>query len=86
MNLCQYKDMLGTPGVGFHNHFGTNFAVLDLLGTIGIAYWISTSYKYSFPKTFTGLMCVAIGLHRVFCVNTTLNKMIFGEIDTCEKN
>ena len=77
MSLCQYKDILGVPGVGFHNHFGMGFAVLDLLGTILIAYFISNKYNFSFNHTFIALMMVAIFLHKLFCVDTTLNKILF---------
>lgn len=77
--LCQYQNMLGKPGVGFHNHLGMGFAVLDLVGTVGITYLINqrTQYK-SFPKVFGGLMITAITLHKVFCVDTVLNRYIFG--------
>ena len=78
MSLCQYKDILGEPGKGFHNHFGFGFAILDLIGTIIIAYIISKKYKYEFGEVFMGLMLLAIFLHKIFCVDTVLNKFIFG--------
>ena len=78
MSLCQYQNMLGTPGVDFHNHFGFGFAILDLIATIIIAYLITKNTKYkSFPKVFGGLMLIAITLHKIFCVDTTLNRMLF---------
>ena len=48
MDLCEYKDILGVPGEGFHNHFGFGFAILDLIGTILIAYFISIRFRYEF--------------------------------------
>lgn len=74
--LCKYKDILGIPGQGFHYHFGFNFAILDLIGTILIAYWISLNYKISFIKSFGQLMLLAIFLHKIFCVDTTLNRFL----------
>lgn len=81
MSLCQYQNILGKPGVGFHNHFGCGFAVLDLVGTIGIAYFITHHYKVPFMYSFGGLMVTAITLHKVFCVDTVLNNYLFGKSD-----
>jgi hypothetical protein len=77
MNLCKYKDILGKPGIGFHNHFGTPFALLDIIGTICIAYVISNTYKISYINSFGGLMIIAIFLHKLFCVDTALNRILF---------
>ena len=79
MSLCQYQNIFGLPGVGFHNHFGMGFAVLDLAATVGIAYLITRKTQYkSFPKVFGGLMVTAITLHKVLCVDTVLNNFLFG--------
>lgn len=77
--LCQYKDILGVPGKGFHQHFGFGFAILDLIGTITIALILSKNYNYSFIKTFGILMLLAIFLHKIFCVETVLNKFLFNQ-------
>ena len=78
MNLCQYKNIFGLPGIGFHNHFGFGFAILDLIATIIIAYLITQKTQYkSFPKVFGGLMVTAITLHKVLCVDTVLNRILF---------
>ena len=79
MSLCKYQNILGKPGVGFHNHFGMGFAVLDLAATIGVAYLITQKTRYrSFPKVFGGIMLTAITVHRIFGVNTVLNNYLFG--------
>lgn len=78
MNWCSYKDILGKPGVGFHNHFGYSFAVLDFTGTVGIAYYLTRRYRVPFVYSFSGLMLTAITLHKVFCVDTVLNNYLFG--------
>ena len=77
MDICKYSDILGKPGIGFHNHFGTPIAILDLVGTILIAYLISKKYNKKFLNTFAVLMILAIGLHRMFCVKTALNEFLF---------
>ena len=77
MSICQYKDILGIPGKGFHSHYGFGFAILDLIATLIIAYYISKHYKYKFYHIFGGLMLLAIFLHKIFCVKTVLNNLLF---------
>lgn len=85
IGLCKYKDALGVPGQGFHSARLFGFARNDVLGTFGIAFIISLLfYRKTLLKSFIIisiiLFVLAIFLHRLFCVNTTLNKMIFGNI------
>lgn len=83
--LCQYKDVLGVPKQGFHSARLFGFARNDVLGTFGIALMISIIfYRKTLFRSFIIisilLFVLAIILHRLFCVNSTLNKMIFGKI------
>lgn len=83
--LCQYKDVLGVPKQGFHSARLYGFARNDLLGTFGIALIIALIfYRQTLLKSFIIisiiLFVLGIILHRLFCVNSTLNKMIFGKI------
>lgn len=85
VGLCQYKDVLGKPGEGFHKARLFGFARNDLLGTMAIAAILALifyrkTFWYSFLIIFLILMAIAIFLHRLFCTNTTLNKMIFGVV------
>lgn len=92
MNLCKYKDALGIPGEGFHKKRLFGFASNDVTGTIGIAIvitlLISVYKKYNnimtILKTYIAslfiLIIFGIILHRLFCVNTKLNMMIFGKV------
>jgi hypothetical protein len=75
--LCQYKDALGKPGEGFHKHvFGV--AVFDLLGTVLICILIWYITKWKAWKIALGIIILTILIHRLFCVQTTVNKFIFG--------
>ena len=76
MDLCKYKDILGKPGIGFHRHFRIGFAILDLIGTIMIAYVLSKMLGQTFWKVFLILMIIAIFLHWLFCVKTRLNVLL----------
>lgn len=77
--LCQYRNVLGEPGKGVHFHV-MGVAVVDLTMTIVASVLIAKLTGYRFLPVFLILMLLAIVLHRIFCVNTTLNKLIFGKV------
>jgi len=79
-SLCKYKDSLGKPNEGFHSTRLFNIAIFDLLGTITIAFLISYFLDKPFWIIFIGLFISGIILHRLFCVNTTINKLVFGKV------
>ncbi len=76
--FCQYKDSLGKPNEGFHSTRLFGLAAYDVLGTIiliiALAYYLDTSVLM-----IAGVVTIiTILIHRLFCVNTTLNTKIFG--------
>lgn len=77
MNLCKYKNALGIPGKGIHSYRLFGVAVADVIMTILGAALISYFSKISFIKTLLVLFLLGIILHRIFCVRTTLDKLIF---------
>ena len=82
MTLCKYQNSLGIPGKGVHFHvFG--IAIMDVLFTFLGAWFIQKSLKKSkiyihYWKVLLALFILGIILHKFFCVETTLNKFIFG--------
>lgn len=78
--LCKYRDALGKPNEGFHKTRFFGLAANDLIGTIVITLGISYYTGYSLILVILVMLIFTILIHRVFCVNTTLNKAIFGEI------
>lgn len=80
MSLCKYKNMLGEEGKGVHSVRLFNIAILDLLATILGAWAISVYFKLNFFIVLLFAIIIGILLHRLFCVNTTVNKMIFGKV------
>jgi hypothetical protein len=76
----KFKNIFGKEGEGAHSIRLFNIAIIDLILTLIGAFLISLFFKINFFIVFLILMILAIILHRLFCVNTTLNKMIFGEI------
>lgn len=79
MGLCKYRHVFGKEGQGLHRHvFGV--ALFDVIGTVFGAWLISKWLQVHFLVVLGGLLVIGIVAHRVFCVNTTLNKVIFGVV------
>ena len=77
MDLCKYKNSLGEPGKGIHSYRFFNLAIVDVISTIIGAYLISYFYKISFTYTLIILFALGIFLHHIFCVKTTIDKLLF---------
>ena len=77
MGLCQYKNILGEPGKGVHSFRIFNFAIFDTISTILLAYFIHKVFKINLIGSLVLCFLSGIILHRVFCVKTTLDKIIF---------
>jgi len=77
MNLCKYKNLLGEPGKGIHSYRFMNIAVMDVIMTLIGALVISYLTKVSFLFIALCLFVLGIILHRLFCVRTTVDKLLF---------
>lgn len=77
MNLCKYKNVLGEPGKGVHSYRVFGVAIADVIMTLIAAYILSYFLKYSFIKISIILFILGILLHRIFCVRTTVDKLLF---------
>jgi len=77
-SLCQYKDIFGKPNEGAHSYRIFNIAIVDLGLTIIIGYILSIIFKWSPLYTIIGFIIFGILIHRLFCVKTTVDKLIFG--------
>lgn len=76
-SLCKYKNMFGEPNQGFHKERILGFARNDIIGTIIIGIIVSKIFKFDLIKTYILLILFVIFIHKLFCVETALNKMIF---------
>lgn len=76
MGLCVYRNIFGTPDAGVHSIRFMNLAVVDVLFTLIVAYIISIFSKYSFFWMSVALFSLGIFFHYLFCVDTTVAKMI----------
>lgn len=75
--LCKYKNSLGEPKKGVHSYRFMGLAIADVIMTIIGAYLISLLFKISFVYTTLSLFVTGIILHRLFCVRTTIDKLLF---------
>ena len=77
MTLCAYKDVFGKPGQGIHSYRLFGVAIVDVILTIFGAMIIAYFSKYNFFKILIALFILGIIMHRVFCVRTTVDKLLF---------
>jgi hypothetical protein len=75
--LCYYKDIFGAPNQGTHSYRIFNIAIVDLVFTIFGGYLISLFFKINFIEITLVLLLLGIIFHRIFCVKTTINNLIF---------
>ncbi len=74
MYFCEWKDIFGKPGEGVHSLRFMNIAVVDMGLTLGAAYLLSQTTRFTFTESSIGLLVLGFGLHWLFCVQTTLTK------------
>ena len=76
-NLCKYKNIFGKTGEGIHSYRLGGFSIMDVIMTIIAGFLISYFLKKSFFYTTLFLFILGIILHRLFCVRTTIDKLLF---------
>ena len=77
MSLCKYKDALGIPNQGLHSYRFLNLAIVDVIMTFLAAILLSYFFKISLLYTSIFLFSLGIILHRLFCVRTTIDKLLY---------
>jgi hypothetical protein len=76
--LCPYKDIFGKVGEGAHSYRVANIAIVDVIMTIVAAFILHFLYpKYSVLSIAIVLFLLGIILHRLFCVRTTIDRLLF---------
>lgn len=79
MDLCKYKNALGKPHEGIHSFRVLDIAIMDVLMTILVAGFLSLYLKQNFWLVLVMLFLLGIFLHRIFCVRTTVDKILFSD-------
>jgi hypothetical protein len=83
MNLCSYRAIFGAPNTGAHSYRVFNLAIVDLLLTIAVVLLIGWMRGWNTKTSMLAILLTLIAsifIHRLFCVNTTLTKAVFGEV------
>lgn len=78
--FCKYKNIFGNEGEGVHAYRVFNLAIVDVFFTVVAAFLWSKYMKLHVMYSLVLFFLLAIIAHRIFCVNTTVNKAIFGEV------
>lgn len=79
--LCKYRHIFGKEGEGAHSIRFANVAVVDVVLTFVAAFIIHKIFGIVLWKVVITLFLLGIIMHRMFCVNTTINQLIFGKIE-----
>jgi hypothetical protein len=77
INLCKYKNMFGEPGTGAHSYRFWNIAVVDVVLTILAGLILSWITGMSRVHSIITMFVLGIIAHRLFCVRTTVDKLLF---------
>jgi len=77
--LCPYKNIFGKPGEGIHSYRIFDVAIADVIMTLIGGILLSLIFP-RVPKLYiiTGLFVLGILVHRLFCVRTKIDRMLFG--------
>ena len=77
--LCKYKNALGVPGKGVHSYRLFGVAIADVIMTLVAS--LIVAYLFKLPFLYVTIFAFVLGiiLHRLFCVRTTVDKILFPE-------
>jgi len=76
-NLCKYKNLFGKPEEGIRKYRIFNIAIMDTAVVIIIAILFSYFTGYNIWITLVVLFISGIIAHRLFCVRTGVDKLLF---------
>jgi fatty acid desaturase len=78
-SLCKYKNLFGNPGQGIRKYRILNIAIMDTVVVIIFGLIISYFTGYNVWLTLAILFISGIIAHRMFCVRTGLDQLLFSE-------
>jgi fatty acid desaturase len=77
LDLCKYKNLFGKPGEGLRKYRILDIAIYDTAVVILIGLLISYFTGYNIWLTLAVLFVSGIIAHRMFCVRTGVDKLLF---------
>lgn len=75
--FCKYKDLFGKPRECLRKYRIFDIAVMDVLVTMIIVYLLCLVTKLPYWYTLLFSFILGIFIHRLFCVRTGVDKIIF---------
>jgi hypothetical protein len=80
MDLCKYSNLFGAPNTGAHSYRLFDIAIVDVIATIILGIFIKYYFlkKTNILKIMIFLFILGIISHRVFCVKTKIDSLLFG--------
>ena len=75
--LCKYKNLFGEPGMGIHQYRVAGISIVDVLVVIAGGILISYFSGWSIYSVLVVLFVLGIFVHRIFCVRTGIDKLLF---------
>ena len=78
--LCQYKDLFGKAGTttGLRKYRIFGIAIMDVTVTLIFAVLIARFFQLPYLQTIIAIFILGVFVHRIFCVRTAVDRMIFG--------
>lgn len=77
--LCNLQNMFGPPGTGIHSIRLFDVAIIDVIMTLIFAIIFAKITKLNIVMVIIILFLLSIVMHRIFCVRTTVDKMLFSK-------
>lgn len=77
--VCEYKHIFGKEKEGPHSYRLFDVAIVDVIMTIVIGHVICYYTNYDIYNVLLILFTTGIVLHRIFCVRTTIDKLLFND-------
>lgn len=84
--LCKFRHIFGREGEGAHAYRVANIAVVDLALTVVGAWLLARWMARPFWLVFAAVMVIGVLVHRMFCVETTLTKIVFSSPSKAHDN
>ena len=81
MDLCKYSDIIGNPKEGIHSYRIFDISIVDVAVTILFIIFLYYLLNKPLMYIFTVVILLGIIVHRLFCVNSTINMLVFGKIE-----
>jgi hypothetical protein len=75
--FCDYSELFGKVGEGWHSYRIFNIAIVDVLAVLVAAFILKYLFGGSYLVYLILLFIVGILVHRLFCVRTTIDKLLF---------